>query len=48
MNNNCQECSCSMESLLLHCNKPFHYCSKDTYIMLLLIIFKNKGHVNMN
>ena len=29
MNNNCQEYDFSMESLLLHCNKPFHFCLKD-------------------
>ena len=31
MNNNCQEYDFSMESLLLRCNKPFHFCSKDTH-----------------
>ena len=32
MNNNCQECGFSVESLLLRCNKPFHICSNDTHI----------------
>ena len=36
MNNNCQEYDCSIESSLLRCNKPFHFCSKDTHITLLL------------
>ena len=27
MNSNCQECDFSMESLLLRCNKTFHFCS---------------------
>ena len=34
INNNCQEYECSMESLLLRCNKAFHFCSKDTPIFL--------------
>ena len=43
INNNCQEYDFSMESLLLHCNKPFHFCSKaDTHMTLLLINFQNK------
>ena len=29
----------NMESLLLRCNKPFHFCSKDTHITFLLINF---------
>ena len=32
MNNNCQECDFSMESLFLRCNKLFRFCSKDTHI----------------
>ena len=32
MNNNCQGYDFSMESLLLHCNKPFHFYLKDTQI----------------
>ena len=39
MNNNCQEYDFSMESLLLHCNKPFQFCLKDTQIRFLLITF---------
>ena len=35
-----------MEFLLLRCNKPFHFCSKDTHITFLLINFYNKRHVN--
>ena len=29
MNNNCQEYDFRIESLLLHCNKPFHFSSND-------------------
>ena len=43
MNNDCQEYNFSIESLLLCCNKPFHFCSKDTHIMFLLINFKIRG-----
>ena len=39
MNNNCQEYNFSMQSLLLRCSKPFHFCSKDTHITFLLINF---------
>ena len=39
MNNNCQEYDFSMESLLLRCNKPFHFCPKDTQITFLHINF---------
>ena len=42
INNNCHEYDFSMESLLLRCNKPFHFCSKDTHIE------KNKNNVNMD
>ena len=31
MNNNCQEYGFSVESLLLRCNKPFQFCSKDIH-----------------
>ena len=48
MNNNCHEYKLSMEFLLLCCNKPFHFCSQDTYITFLLINIQNKRHVNMN
>ena len=37
MNDNYQEYDFSMESLLLRCNKPFHFCSTDTHITFLLI-----------
>ena len=47
MNNNCQEYDFNMESLLLRCNKPFHFCSKDTHITFLLINFQNKRHVKV-
>ena len=45
MDNNCQEFDFSIESLLLLCNKPFNFCSKDTHITFLPINVKN---VNMN
>ena len=48
VNNNCQEYDFNMESLLLHCNRPFHFCSKDTHITFLLIDYLNEKHVNMN
>ena len=48
MNNNCQEYDFSVESLLLCCNKPFHFCSKDTHITFPPINFQNKGYVNTN
>ena len=48
MNNNCQECNFSMESLFPLCNKPFHFCSKDTNITFLPVNFQNKKHVNSN
>ena len=47
-NNNCQEHNFSMEFLLLRCNKPFHFCSKNTNITFPPINFQNKRHVNMN
>ena len=31
MNNDCQEYGFNIESLLLSCNKPFHFCSKGTH-----------------
>ena len=31
MNNNCQKHDFSMESSLLRCDEPFHFCSKDTH-----------------
>ena len=34
-----------MESLLLRCNNPFHFCSKDTHITFLLINFYSKMSV---
>ena len=48
MNNDCQEYNSSIESLLTRCNETFHFCAKDTHIMLLLICFQNKRYVNMN
>ena len=48
MNNNYQEYDFSMESLLLRCNKPFHFFSKDTHITFLLINFYDKRRINMN
>ena len=33
MDNNYQEYDSSIESLLPHCNKPFHFCSKDTHFL---------------
>ena len=41
MNNNCQEYDYRMESLLLSCNKPVHFCSKNTHIKFLLSNFQN-------
>ena len=32
INSNCQEYDFNMEYLLLSCNKPFHFSSKDTHI----------------
>ena len=37
-NNNYKEYDCSMESLLLRCNKSFHFCSR-IHITFLLINF---------
>ena len=48
INNNFHECDLSTEFLLLRCNKPFHFCSKDTHKTFLLMNFKNKRHINMN
>ena len=48
MNNNWHEYDFSMEILILHCSKPFHFRSKDTHITFLLINFSNKRHINMN
>ena len=48
MGNNFQEYDYGMEYLLLIYNKPFHFCSKNTYMTFLLISFQNKGHVDMN
>ena len=40
MMNNCHEYDSGMEFLLIHCNKPIQFCSKDTHtIMFLLISF---------
>ena len=36
---NSQEYDLSMESLPLRCNKPFHFCSKDTHVTFILINF---------
>ena len=47
MNNNCQEYNFSRESLLLRCNKPFHFCSKGANVTLVPINFQNKRHVNI-
>ena len=41
MNNNWQEDDFNVESLLLGCNQPFHFCSKGTHITFLLIKFFN-------
>ena len=43
MNNNCQEYDFSMEVLLLCCNKPFHFCSKNVHVTSLLINFEGLG-----
>ena len=48
MDNNFQEYDYGMEYFLLIYNKPFHFCSKNTYMTFLLISFQNKGHINMN
>ena len=34
MNSNWHEYDFSMEFLLPHCNKPFNFCSKDTFILI--------------
>ena len=47
-NGNFQEYNFGMESLLLHCNKPFYFSSKDTHMKFLPINVQNKRHVNMN
>ena len=39
MNINCQEYDFGIESLLSRCNKPFHFCSKDTHMRFLLAMF---------
>ena len=40
MNDNCKEYyDCSIEPLLLHSNKPFYFCSKDTHLKFILIHF---------
>ena len=44
MNNNRQEYNFTIILLLL-CNKPFHFCSKNTHTTFLLINFSNKRHV---
>ena len=38
----------NMESLLLRCNKPFHFFSKNTHITFLLINFYDKRRINTN
>ena len=34
--------------LVLRCNKPFRFCSKETKLTFLPINFQNNRHVNMN
>ena len=43
VNDNFQEYDYSMESLLLSCNEPFHFCSKNTHVKFLLSNFKIRG-----
>ena len=43
MKNNCQGYDFGMESLLLSCNKPFHFCSKSTTQRFFQSTFKIKG-----
>ena len=34
INGNCHEYDFSMEFSLPHCNKPFHFCSKDMFLLI--------------
>ena len=34
MNSSCHEYDFSTEFSLLRCNKPFHFCSKDTFLLV--------------